>query len=96
MGDAEMSSEKDVLEYLRNFYKAYIIEKPIPEGLEEWCREYLGRQYLDWTLWKKGFHHEHYYDALCKLYIRDPKKSMLFELRWSDVIVEVDKRSYWH
>lgn len=89
-----MSVDKSTKEYLRNFYRAYIVEKPLPKDLESWCKSNLGKQYLDWTIWKKGFNHIDYYDALCKIYIRDPKRCTLFELKWSNIIVAVDKKVF--
>jgi len=98
------NDEKHLQEYLRNFFKAYHLNpwdlNPIArkelEELEEWCKNYLGKQYLDWHLLKRNYSHESYIcDDISILYIREHKKCTLFELRWSESILKVVDKKYF-
>lgn len=90
MGISEITESKHLREYLGNFYKIYSIEKPIPTDLESWCRCSIGKQYLDWTMHKTGNLRDPE-ARFCRLYIRDPKRCTLFEIRWASIIKQVDK-----
>lgn len=98
-----IDDEKHLREYLRNFFKAYhlnlldLLNLTDRKELEEWCKKYLGKQYLDWNLLKRNYTHEESY--ICEyidiLYIREYKKCTLFELRWSELILKVVDKKYF-
>jgi len=74
--------EKLVKEYMARFYKSYKIPRHGIEGIERWCRENLGTEYKDWTLYKG-----HTKDPHASLSIIDPKWCTIFELKFSDYIL---------
>jgi hypothetical protein len=86
MGSSEtLNIPKLVKEYLSQFHKVYLIEKPIDPELEKWCLNNLGKQYRDWLLHRGGK-----YDQHSHLHIKNPKHCLVFEIMWSSAIFRVD------
>lgn len=90
-----INDEKHLREYLRNFFKAYHIKSDNLTELNLWCQTYLGKKYLDWNLWKRSYSHESYHDEITIIYIREHKKCTLFELRWSELIIQVVDKGHF-
>ncbi len=71
-----------VREYMSRFYKTYRIPRQSIEEIELWCKDNLGREFRDWTLYKG-----HRLDLHASLSIVDPKWCTIFELKFADYIL---------
>lgn len=70
-----------VREYLARFYKTYKLPRHNIDHIEQWCKDNLGTEFKDWTLYKG-----HRMDPHASLSIIDPKWCTIFELKFSDYI----------
>lgn len=84
--------ERLVNDYLTRFHKHYQLPRHFPEmeEVKQWCHDYLGNQYRDWTLYVG-----HRNDPHIVLHILDPNWCTIFELRWAHLIlgtIDIPKR----
>jgi hypothetical protein len=77
-----------VKEYMARFYKSYKIPRHGIEDIEQWCKDNLGREFRDWTLYRG-----HVKDPHASLSIIDPKWCTIFELKFSKYILGTIDRS---
>ncbi len=73
---------KLVKDYMARFYKSYRIPRRDIDDIELWCKDKLGREFRDWTLYRR-----HPKDPHASLSIIDPKWCMIFELKFADYIL---------
>jgi hypothetical protein len=76
-------------EYLRNFHKIYTVKTTETLELEQWCREFLGKEYKNWMLYQDK-HLNRNLNSFITLYIKNPKLCLIFEIKWSQAIYQVD------
>jgi hypothetical protein len=86
-GETDPAWAKVVSEYLSKF-KKYHVEKTHKNELYQWCADHMGEKYKDWSIYEGGAQ-----DRVWVVMIRDPKKGMFFELRWTEIIVKTIDRS---
>lgn len=92
-GTVKMPGESDpdfgrmVTEYLRPF-RCYHIKKTHKHELYKWSAQNLGEKYKDWFIYEGGAQ-----DNVWVMNIRVPKRAMLFELYWTELIVKTIDRS---
>jgi hypothetical protein len=88
MGLDQEHLSKLVREYMSRFYKTYKIPKHGIDDIEKWCKENLGTEFKDWTLYRG-----HTKDPHCSLSIINPKWCTIFELKFGDYIIgTIDRR----
>lgn len=85
-GEVDNEFSRVVSEYLSHFKKYHVTRKQKAE-LYQWCADYMGAKYKDWSIYEGGAR-----DDVWVVMIRNPKKSMLFELRWAEIIVKTIDR----
>ncbi len=77
-----------VKDYMARFYKSYKIPRHGIEDIEQWCKDNLGREFRDWTLYRG-----HVKDPHASLSIIDPKWCTIFELKFYKYILGTIDRS---
>jgi len=73
--------ERLVKDYMNRFYKTYKLPRHGIDDIAQWCKDNLGKEYKDWTLYKG-----HSKDPHCSLSIISPKWCTVFELKFADSI----------
>ena len=86
-GEIDKDFAKVVHEYLAPFKKYHVKKTKNKMELYQWCADYLGAKYKDWSVYEGGHR-----DDVWVVMIRNPKYSMLFELYWADIIVKTIDR----
>jgi hypothetical protein len=71
---------RDYLSKFSNHYK--LLRHFNDEPFLEWCAESLGKEYRDWSYYKG-----HKDDPHCAFHIKDPKKALIFEIKWAHIII---------
>lgn len=77
----DVNVERSVREYRDRFYKIISLNKRDLDVIElkDWCRDNLGRQYLDWTIIDRGRQQPN-----LELWIREEERYLIYRLRWGN------------
>jgi hypothetical protein len=76
-----ISDNISIRDYRNRFYKIITLNKSdlnIHE-LRDWCRDNLGKQYLDWNIIDRGRQ-----DKDLELWIREEERYLMYRLRWGN------------
>ena len=88
-GEVDPDFARVVTDYLDRFHCVIHLSKGLfdKKELYQWCTDYMGEKYKDWAIYEGGA-----YDKVWVVNIRDPKRAMLFELAWSEIIIKTIDR----
>lgn len=68
-------------DYRERFHKIIPLNKSNlnVQELRDWCRDNLGKQYLDWNILDRGRQENH-----LELWIREEERYLMYRLRWGN------------
>lgn len=71
----------EIREYRKRFHKIISLNKRNLDvgGLKDWCKDNLGKQYLDWNIVDRGRQ-----ELSLELWIREEERYLMYRLRWGN------------